>query len=398
MKLSSVELFAGGGGLALGTALSGFGAVAALEWDGPACDTLEKNRDAGFRLLRDVQVIRGDVRDFDFSKIRGPMDLVSGGPPCQPFSAGGKGRGYTDDRDMFNAYANAVASLRPRAFIIENVKGLTRPAFADYLAYIQLRMSMPDVKPRSGELWPDHLLRLMREDVTARDAGVRYNVTRRMYDAADFGVPQRRERVFIIGIRDDVIPGWAFPEPTHSSDALLWEQWVTGSYWDRHEVPTRDRPVPQDSAIRRINALRSKGVPPALRPWLTVRDALVGLPEPRPDGGDNGVPNHRYQSGARPYPGHTGSPIDLPSKALKAGAHGVPGGENMLVRVDGSVRYFTAREAARVQTFPDDYVFYGAWGRIMKQLGNAVPVRLAQVISGSVSGHLRHDSQVRARS
>lgn len=99
--------------------------------------------------------------------------------------------------------------------------------------------------------------------------------------------------------------------------------------------------------------------------------------------------NHVFNPGARSYPGHTGSPLDEPGKTLKAGDHGVPGGENMLLRPDGSVRYFTVREAARLQTFPDDYVFRGSWTETMRQLGNAVPVRLAEVIAGSVAATLR---------
>ena len=98
--------------------------------------------------------------------------------------------------------------------------------------------------------------------------------------------------------------------------------------------------------------------------------------------------NHRLQAGARIYPGHTGSPLDLPAKTLKAGDHGVPGGENMLVRTDGSVRYFSVRESARLQTFPDGYELHGAWSEAMRQLGNAVPVTLAQVVASSVATHL----------
>ena len=118
--------------------------------------------------------------------------------------------------------------------------------------------------------------------------------------------------------------------------------------------------------------------------WITVRDAISDLPDPerRPN---SGVPNHVVNPGARSYPGHTGSPLDEPAKTLKAGDHGVPGGENMLARPDGSIRYFTVREAARLQTFPDDYVFQGAWSEAMRQLGNAVPVRLAETIARSVA-------------
>jgi len=121
--------------------------------------------------------------------------------------------------------------------------------------------------------------------------------------------------------------------------------------------------------------------------WRTVRDAICDLPDPERFPGK--VQAHRFQPGARTYPGHTGSPMDEPAKALKAGDHGVPGGENMLRRVDGAVRYFTVRESARIQTFPDSFLFEGTWSEIMRQLGNAVPVRLASVIAKSVCDRLR---------
>ena len=98
--------------------------------------------------------------------------------------------------------------------------------------------------------------------------------------------------------------------------------------------------------------------------------------------------DHKFQPGARSYKGHTGSPYDEPAKTLKAGVHGVPGGENMLARGDGSVRYFTVRESARLQTFSDDIVFHGAWSETMRQLGNAVPVRLAQAVGAAVANEL----------
>ncbi|MDR3505254.1 MAG: DNA cytosine methyltransferase, partial [Acidocella sp.] len=100
------------------------------------------------------------------------------------------------------------------------------------------------------------------------------------------------------------------------------------------------------------------------------------------------VPNHNFQAGARSYAGHTGSPYDEPAKTLKAGVHGVPGGENMLARSDGTVRYFTVRESARLQTFPNDFVFHGSWTESMRQIGNAVPVLLAKTIGENVALHL----------
>ena len=125
------------------------------------------------------------------------------------------------------------------------------------------------------------------------------------------------------------------------------------------------------------------------KPWRTVRAALQGLPDPEkhPRLAKKHL-DHRFQPGARSYPGHTGSPLDEPSKTLKAGVHGVPGGENMLRRPDGSIRYFSVRESARLQTFPDDFALHGAWSEAMRQLGNAVPVDLAQIIASDVHDHL----------
>lgn len=387
--LKSIELFAGAGGLALGTELAGFHAVAAVERDRWACETLDENRSRGYPLVKDLRVICGDVRELDYSGIPDDLDLVSGGPPCQPFSIGGKGQAFNDDRDMFSAFADVVARTKPRSFIIENVKGLTRSSLLNYLSYIQLRMSMPELLQKPGETWPDHQRRLEREASSTGDHGVRYAVFKQLFNAADFGAPQKRERIFIVGFRQDQDVQWSFPNPTHSVDALLRDQWITGEYWDRHKVSKCARGDIPDRMRGRVERIRDRNDFKGMSPWRTVRDALVGLPEPRHDGCEtSGVLNHRFQGGARPYPGHTGSPIDLPAKALKAGDHGVPGGENMLVRPDGSVRYFTVRESARLQGFPDGYAFHGSWTETMRQLGNAVPIMLAHAIASSVAEKL----------
>ena len=126
-----------------------------------------------------------------------------------------------------------------------------------------------------------------------------------------------------------------------------------------------------------------------------MRDALAGLPEPQ-IGGVPGWFNHELRTGARSYPGHTGSLLDEPSKAIKAGVHGVPGGENMLRYPDGRVRYYSVREAARIQCFPDRYEFDANWSESMRQIGNAVPVRLAQIVASSVAVALRLDDAKRA--
>jgi len=381
--MKAVELFAGAGGLALGVRLAGFESAAVAEWDRWACDTIRENRRNGHPLVGSwPEPFEGDARDFPWDSLAGSIDLVAGGPPCQPFSMGGKHKAHADTRDMFPATVDIIRRLRPRAFIIENVKGLTRSAFSNYFQYIQLQLRLPDVAPRSGEDWSDHYARLQAESTSSDRSGLQYGLTVNLVNAADYGVPQKRERVFMVGFRADLGIEWSFPKPTHSQEALLRDQWLTGVYWRRHGVPAHERPAAPENIDAALARLERGEVPPLA--WRTVRDALLGLPDAqsRRAGGFHG---HHFQPGARIYPGHTGSPLDQPAKTIKAGAHGVPGGENMMVRPDGSVRYFTVREAARLQTFPDDYVFHGAWSETMRQLGNAVPVRLAQTVACSVA-------------
>ncbi|NCD19680.1 MAG: DNA (cytosine-5-)-methyltransferase [Actinobacteria bacterium] len=381
--MRSVELFAGAGGLALGCEAAGFDTQVMVEWNKWACDTVRQNQAAGYPLVRDWLVHEGDVRAFDWESVNEPVDLVSGGPPCQPFSMGGKHGAANDPRDMFPATAEVIARLRPRAFIVENVRGLTRATFANYYQYVLLRLELPLVTALDGESWYDHFLRLQAEATTPDSrTDLRYRVVPTVVNAADYGVPQHRHRVFIVGFRSDVDAEWSFPEPTHNQDALLYSKWVTGEYWDAHKVPRRHRTEPPPGTPR-VSAYLWKMNSVGFSPWQTVRDALVGLPEPRL-GGSRKYKNHVYQPGARQYKGHTGSALDAPAKALKAGGHGVPGGENMMVRDDGTVRYFTIRESARLQTFPDDYELHGSWGEAMRQIGNAVPVELAKVVATSV--------------
>lgn len=374
VSIRSVELFAGGGGLLLGAAQAGIAHVAAAEWNPWACKTMRENVAAGYPLVRGLTVLEGDVRDINWGTVPGAeaVDLVTGGPPCQPFSLGGIARNADDPRDMFPATTAVIERLRPRAFVIENVKGLTRSAFAEYFEYVQLRLQHPAMRAAPGETWVEHYRFLKREHIKSHD-DLRYNLTTTIVDAADYGVPQRRHRVFMVGFRSDVQVEWSFPAATHSANALLREQ-LDGNYWARHRVSQSDQ-------INIRVALKDED---GLKPWVTIRDAIADMPAPGSRVSAPGWLDHRLQLGAKTYPGHTGSPIDAPSKALKAGVHGVPGGENMIRYPDGSVRYFSIREAARIQTFPDDYALHGAWSEVMRQLGNAVPVELARTVMNSI--------------
>ena len=331
----------------------------------------------------------GDVRDFDYQTIESEVDLLAGGPPCQPFSIGGKHRGPLDERDMFPEVARAVRELKPKAILIENVRGLLRDAFSRYFEYILLQLSFPEIMAKNGEGWIEHLSRLERHQTKGKIQGLTYNVVFRSLNAANYGVPQKRERVIIVGFRSDLKIEWSFPDPSHTLDALLRDQWVTGEYWERHKVPVKFRPRLPDKMRARVDRLRVERTLFSAneKPWRTVRDAISDLPDPEVEN-TNRFHNHWLNSGARAYPGHTGSRLDEPAKTLKAGDHGVPGGENTLVKSDGSLRYFTVREGARLQTFPDEYVFHGAWSEAMRQLGNAVPGLLAESIAREIRQQL----------
>ncbi|MCL5982826.1 MAG: DNA cytosine methyltransferase [Firmicutes bacterium] len=387
----SFELFVGAGGLALGISDAGFKHEGVIEWDSNACDTIRLNQERGIEPVRDWQLYQTDVRLFNFNKYSGIIDLLAGGPPCQPFSIGGKHRGYFDKRDMFPEMVRAVRETCPKIVLVENVRGLVRKSFSKYFEYIILQFTYPEIIRLDNENWPDHLSRLECYHMKGNCDGLSYRVVYRVLNAADYGVPQKRERVFIVGVRNDIHMAWSFPKPTHSHEALLWRQWITEEYWERHRVAKKQRPAIPSKLKEKINMLNGKIFTPLEQPWRTVRDAISDLPDPEDTRkADTTIPNHEFRPGARQYPGHTGSPLDEPSKTLKAGDHGVPGGENMLLRPEGCVRYFTVRESARLQTFPDNYVFPGSWTESMRQLGNAVPVKLASFLTQNLRSHLQN--------
>jgi DNA (cytosine-5)-methyltransferase 1 len=386
--MRSVELFAGAGGLAIGMSNAGFHHTAVIERDHDACETFRENQRHHLKSVEAWPLYEGDVKLFDYSPLK-DIIVVSGGPPCQPFSLGGKHKGYMDKRDMFPEAVRAVRELGPKAFIFENVKGIMRETFADYFEYIYLQMMYPSLTRTKSESWKEHRSRLEKHHTSHPDR-TEFSVVFRLLNAANYGVAQRRERVFFVGFRSDLGMKWTFPEGEFSENMLLKSQWVTGEYWERHKVQKQDRPILTDRQKARVERIRVDGdslFDADKLPWLTVRDAISDLPNP--EEGRREIANHVFNPGARSYPGHTGSPLDEPAKTLKAGDHGVPGGENMLTRVDGSIRYFTVREAARLQTFPDDYRFQGAWTEAMRQLGNAVPVRLAEAVAKSVAKALK---------
>lgn len=366
---ADIEIFAGAGGMTLGLETAGFHFTHVFEIDPHTCQTLEANRSIGTGLFRG-EVWQQDVSKVDWHGFHVPIRLLAGGAPCQPFSLAGRHLADRDERNMFPEVLQAVRCLRPQAVLLENVQGLARPSFRPYLDYIVRQLEWPSVAPNRDEEWQDHNQRISQHEKATTDEPD-YLVDWASLEAADFGVAQRRKRVFIVATKAGLSERFNFPEPTHRREALILAQ-ANGDYWN-----DRSLPVPEPSA-HGIDEGRFEEFSVA-DPWQTVRDQISDLPPPA-SCESRSDDNHWLIPSAKVYRGHSGSRLDWPSKTIKAGVHGVPGGENIVLLDDGTYRYFTLRETARLQGFPDDFVFCGARLHITRQIGNAVPVGLAEAI------------------
>ena len=177
IMLTSLEICAGAGGQALGLAMAGFHHVALVEYEQSYCDILKLNRP-------EWNVICTDVHEFDGTPYKG-IDLLAGGVPCPPFSVAGKQLGKDDERDLFPEAIRLIEEIRPRAVMLENVRGFLSPQFDEY-----------------------------RENLLSEIRDLRYNVSIKLLNASDYGVPQLRPRVVIVGLRDDIEKEFSYPTPT----------------------------------------------------------------------------------------------------------------------------------------------------------------------------------------
>ena len=143
--MESIELFSGTGGLALGLQMSGFHHTDLYEWNEASCNNIRYNIQNGYSDIKNWNVIQSDVRTVCYDGYSGNIQLVAGGPPCQPFSLGGKHKAYDDKRDMFPEAVRAIREIQPEAFIFENVRGLVRKSFQSYFNYILLQLQHPEI-------------------------------------------------------------------------------------------------------------------------------------------------------------------------------------------------------------------------------------------------------------
>lgn len=361
--LIAVDLFSGLGGMALGFARAGFDVVA-VDNDPDAVAAMTLN--AGLGVHEPIrEIIHADARTLALSELSGHVSVLTAGPPCQPFSRAGTHSAWRDERNLFPALIRAIRECAPSVVVVENVPGLLRPEFRSYFNYIRGQLRNPRCRPRKSDTWRNHSDRLAR----IREDASEYNVHAEVLDAADFGAPQTRKRVFIVATRG-ASSQWTFPPRTHSGTALTRAQ-ADGSYWTEHGIPRRK------STRREVNE-----APERHRRWLTVRDLIK-----RSGNASLGLANTVYRESdrgtARAYKGHRGSALDRPAKTLKAGVNGSPGGENMYIDAKGIARYFTVTQMLALQGFPVEMHLPGSLTGICRLVGNAVAVQVSTAIAES---------------
>ena len=323
---SAIDLFSGAGGLTLGLKNAGWSVEAAIECDESASATHARN-------FPDIRHLCTDVREIDFRKFKG-VDLVAGGPPCQPFSVSGKRMGQFDLRDMVPEFVRAVAEAKPKAFLMENVAGLTGLRFRDYL-----NDKMNDLH------------------------GLGYTVFSKVLNAADYGVPQKRKRLILIGLRSDQNETFMYPVESHGEHRKF--RYVTTS-----EI-LRDVP---DDVPNNAKVVFCKN--PVLRRSPYAGMLFNGKGRPLES---NGLA-HTIPASAGGNRTHILDPHNVvPEYHAKL----VAGGKPRKGQLDG-VRRLTVRESARIQTFPDDFEFVGRQSARYAQVGNAVPPILAQAVGASL--------------
>lgn len=377
-RLTAIDLFSGAGGFSLAAYNAGVDVLAAIEFDKNAAETHQKNLVE--RLCAPTRVFAQDITKVDINSImryqnikEGELDILLGGPPCQGFSSHRmKGSGKDDPRNaLLIRYFDFVEHLRPKAFLVENVPGLLWPRHEKYLK---------------------SFLNLSKEHGYTIVAGEPL-----ILNARDYGVPQNRRRAFIFALRNDVMQediDWP-PPPTHhkSGDS----PWLTAS--SAFEKPNK---VVLDTFRKRLEEKfghskeESNQVVASLK-WgkklnpqdscnlsMTHSEALTKVFENTPLLGDREESGrelncHKNYKGHKDVYGRIYPHIQ--ANTITAGCNNPSKGRFVHPWLNHGI---TLRHAARLQTFPDDYMFSGGSIAMAKQIGNAVPIAMAQVLIGHI--------------
>ncbi|MEQ9370852.1 MAG: DNA cytosine methyltransferase [Coleofasciculus chthonoplastes F3-SA18-01] len=360
-KAISISLFSGAFGLDLGLELAGFHTVSVVEKDRDSVKTIALNRPYLHEsaIPRAIETISTQDLLLEGSRVLGKgralrpneVDLVVGGAPCQPFSTAGKRASVLDPRgSLFMEFVRVVRDIQPRFFVMENVKGLLSAA----IRHRPINQRGADYPP----LEPDEMRGAALQVVLAEMHELGYNVVYNLLEAADYGIPQNRERVVFIGSRDG--ESVTFPLATHSQGGRDLPKWRTLRDALTNLVEQNPEFTPYSEKRLKYLRLLKSGQNWRYLPENLKEEAMGGAYK----SGGGKVGFYRRLSWDKPSPTVTTSPQQKATDMC----HPV------------ELRPLTMRECARIQTFPDDWIFCGSITSKYKQIGNAVPVGLAKAI------------------
>jgi len=330
--ITSLELFAGAGGLALGLEKAGFKTLALNEFDKNACQTLRNNRP-------NWNVIEGDIHKVNFKNFEGKIDLLSGGFPCQAFSHSGKRLGFEDTRGtLFYEFARAIKEIKPTCFLAENVKGLLSHDNGNTIKTII------DVFSDLGYFVFSPLL----------------------LNANDYEVAQKRERIFLFGVKKDLKKEFTFNEPVKKNKITLRDIFEKNDYYLQ--------PIPSSKGVNYSEVKKKifEKIPPGGY-WrsLNIDEQKLYMGKMFDSGGGKTGVLRRLS-------------LDEPSLTLLTS----PSQKQTERCHPLEIRPLNIREYARIQSFPDDWIFSGSISSQYKQIGNAVPVNLAYHIGLNIINQL----------
>ena len=349
-----------------------------MEWDEDAHATL-----AATGLSKET--VHGDVRNLElYSGLEGKVDLLWASPPCQAWSTAGKRLGAFDDRNGWPWTLDVVDKLQPKWVLAENVTGLI---------HHQSGCQVVTGKVRTGEA-----LELFQEDVDETQLGLppaedcpgcywervvlpefrkRYSfVTWKVLNSANYGVPQRRERVILLAGHEEV----PWPEETHSVETLIHEKWVSEAYWARHGIP---KPPKWSPAEKGASQHSKRGAA-----WVTTRDVFSTLTPPSHYDGLWVSPNQLARTVAFRKMTDVAMNPDMPADTVTCRRGGAKTNDALIWDDGGKLRYLTIAEVAAIQAFPVDHPWQGCKSAQYKQVGNAVPPPVAEALGRVLMGKL----------
>ncbi|MGW1326599.1 DNA cytosine methyltransferase [Streptomyces antibioticus] len=374
-EFTSIEICAGAGGQAIGLHQAGFGHLALVEIDRYAVATLELNiedHEVWAWEREHCDVLSADVKLFNpYRDLRksadllkqDDLDLLAGGVPCPPFSHAGKQLGKDDERDLFPRMLELVKMLKPRAVMIENVRGIMDPKFSGYRDWIKAKLEGGTYQGDDGQL--------------AAEEGLGYTVSRwDVLEASDFGVPQLRPRAILVAFRDDVIKDlkYEWPAPTHE-DPVSVAVSLEASMFERYE--------------RYFDGAQSELARAAFDRWLTrarERDAELR--------GKGGGIAPTLVGGSKKHGGADLGPSRAKAAWKQLGVSGMGVANDIdtcvekksegrdLFGPDGPM--LTVRQAAIIQGFPTEWDFAGGKTAQYRQVGNAFPPPVARAVGKSI--------------